>query len=207
MKRSLRSLLRVLGVALLVPIVPFLLVGELPGERWLSGTDESAFWFGLSGSGLLAGDILLPVPSTIVGTLLGARLGWWPGWLWAWAGLVAGNGLGFAAGRLWLFTSELEIADRPTGLLIFATRPVPILAEAVVIAAGAAGVAKRSFLAASVAGNGLFAAAMAANGATLLPDRWAGPGLALPMLLPLLAWGAWVVYRRRAAVGRTGTTG
>jgi len=85
----------VIITALLIPILPFVIIGELPGERWLSAVDDNALLFGLTGSGLLALDIFLPIPSSILGTILGARLGFWPGTLCTWTGLVAGNLLGF----------------------------------------------------------------------------------------------------------------
>jgi membrane protein DedA with SNARE-associated domain len=188
---------RAILIALLIPILPFVAVGELPGERWLSGADRSATLFGALGGGLLAVDVLLPVPSTIVGSLLGARLGFLSGWLWGWGGLVAGNQLGYWAGRMLLSSPGFRLPGPPTGPLVFATRPVPVLAEAVAIAAGAGRMPALSFLATSVLGNAVFAAAMAGNGAALLPERWAGPGLVLPMLLPVVAWVAWLVTARR----------
>ena len=60
----------VIIVALLVPIVPYVIIGELPGEQWLSSADDDAFAFGATGASLLVADVLLPVPSSIVGTLL-----------------------------------------------------------------------------------------------------------------------------------------
>ncbi len=65
----------------------------------MSATDDDALLFGLMGSGLLASDILLPIPSSIVGTLLGARLGFWAGLIAIWTGLMAGNILGYLLAR------------------------------------------------------------------------------------------------------------
>ena len=72
----------VILLAILIPIIPFVIIGELPGERWLSSTDDNALLFGITGMGLLTADVLLPIPSSIVGTMLGARLGFIPGWAW-----------------------------------------------------------------------------------------------------------------------------
>jgi hypothetical protein len=69
---------RILGVILVSIVVlsqPFVIVGELPGERWLSASDSRAPVFAALGTLLLAGDLLLPVPSSAVGVMLGARLG------------------------------------------------------------------------------------------------------------------------------------
>ena len=76
--RPARSVL-IIAAALCIPLVPFFIIGEMPGERWLSAADEHAGLFALAGAGLLAIDVLLPVPSSIVGTMLGARLGFLPG--------------------------------------------------------------------------------------------------------------------------------
>jgi len=190
------SPLLVIVIALLIPITPFAVIGELPGERWLSATDHTARLFGATGAALLAGDVLLPIPSSIVGTLLGARLGLLPGWLWGWSGMVAGNLIGYGAGRLLFARLRTEVAQTPALLVLFASRPVPVLAEAICFAAGGARMAFLPFAAASIAGNALYALVLAGNGATLLPDALIGPGLAIPMLLPVAAW---LIWRRLAA--------
>lgn len=194
-------LLGVVVVALLIPILPFLVVGELPGERWLSAMDRNAWLFGATGGGLLAADVLLPIPSSIVGTLLGARLGFLSGLVWCWGGLLLGNLVGYGAGRLLLgrFTSTLPTA--PTALVLFASRPVPVLAEAITFTAGAGHMAPLPFLATAATGNLLYALALTANGAALLPNGLLGPGLVIPMGLPVVAW---LGCRWRARRGRRG---
>ena len=47
--------------------------------RWLEANGSDAWVLGLVGGGLLAADILLPIPSSVLGALLGARLGF--GWV------------------------------------------------------------------------------------------------------------------------------
>jgi hypothetical protein len=42
-----------------------------------------------------------------------------------------------------------------------------------------------------MAGNAVYAAALAGNGATLVPSGLLGPGLVLPLLLPVVAWFIW----------------
>jgi len=186
----------VIFISLLIPIVPFAVIGELPGERWLSDTDQNAILFGATGAGLLAADVVLPVPASIVGSLMGARLGFWIGWLWSWSGLVAGNMLGFAVGWLLLRRLGKDIPAVPTLLLLFVSRPVPLLAEALTITAGAAGMGFRSFLAVSLTSNGIYTAALAASGTTLLPRDWLAPGIAVPLLIPVAAWLIWRRYAR-----------
>jgi membrane protein DedA with SNARE-associated domain len=185
-----------IALALLIPIVPFAIIGELPGERWLSAADDNAVLFGLTGGGLLAIDVLLPIPSSIVGTLLGARLGFLPGLLWCWAGLMIGNLVGYATGRLLLARFGERLPQAPTLVALFLSRPVPVFAEAVTFTAGAERMPLRHFIAVCAAGNLLYASALAGNGAALLPDALAGPGLILPMFLPVMAW---VLWRRATA--------
>jgi len=190
----------VILLAILIPIIPFVVIGELPGQRWLSATDDNAFLFGITGMALLASDVLLPIPSSIIGTMLGARLGLLPGFLWCWGGLVLGNGVGYLCGRLLLSRFAPETYHTPTLLLLFITRPVPVLAEALTFTAGAEKMKPGNFLLVSIAGNGIYSLALSANGATLLPDALAGPGLALPMLLPVGAWLLWRWYEGKIRI-------
>jgi uncharacterized membrane protein YdjX (TVP38/TMEM64 family) len=202
--KSASRLTFVIILALLIPIIPFAIIGELPGETWLSATDENAFLFGATGSALLASDIVLPIPSSIVGTMLGARLGVLPGWLWGWAGLVFGNIVGFAIGKLLMSRMKTQLPESPTLLILFISRPVPVLAEAVTFTCGAAQMRVAHFLIASIAGNGIYSFALSANGASLLPDSLLGPGLILPLMLPVLAWGVWRWLARKKNAAQAG---
>ena len=186
----------VITIALLIPIVPFAVIGELPGERWLSQTDDNALLFGLTGGGLLAADVLLPVPSSIVGTLLGARLGFAAGLAWCWSGLMLGNLVGYGAGRLLLSRLGERLPQSPTLVALFLSRPVPVLAEAVTFTAGAERVAPARFIAVCAAGNLIYAAALTASGAALLPAGLAGPGLVVPLAVPVIGWLVWQWLRR-----------
>lgn len=181
----------VLIVSMLLPILPFIVVGELPGERWLSQNDENALLFAITGSSLLAADIALPVPSSIVGTALGARLGFSRGFLWCWGGLMAGNLLGYAMGHLFPRRFITDLPRAPSEVVLFLSRPVPVLAEAATVVAGANRLDLRPFLAATALGNAVYAAVLCANASLWLPGDWRGPALALPMLLPALAWLLW----------------
>lgn len=178
-------------MALLMPIVPFVVIGELPGERWLSATDASELLFALTGGGLLVLDVVLPVPSSIVITLLGSRLGFFEGWLSAWLGLTAGNLLGYGIGRLWPHKMAPEVPEQPTLIVLILSRPVPILAEAMAIAAGAARTHLLHMVTACAAGNAIYTGILAANGAALLADDLTGPGIFLPLLVPVVGWSIW----------------
>jgi uncharacterized membrane protein YdjX (TVP38/TMEM64 family) len=189
----------VIILALLIPVLPFAIIGELPGERWLSATDADALTFGVTGAGLLAADVLLPIPSSIIGTLLGARLGFALGFLWAFAGLTTGSLIGYGAGYLALARLQADMPSTPTALLLFLSRPVPILAEALTLAAGATRIRLMPFLVACGTGNAIYAVVLAGNGAAFLPHQLIGPGLALPMALPAVAWLIWKLLTRKTS--------
>ncbi len=202
LKKRYRQVLIII-VALLVPIIPFAIIGELPGERWLSARDDSALIFAVSGTGILLLDIVLPLPSSIIGTLLGARLGFWIGFAATWLGLTAGQCLGYLLARLALKRIDASFSETPTLLLVFLSRPVPILAEAVALTSGAGAVPFVHFFIACAAGNIVYAAVLAGNGAALLPDALLGPGLVIPMALPVIAWLIWQWSVRRKAISDT----
>ena len=199
-RKGLRTSLLIV-LALCVSSLPFLLVGELPGERWLSTQDEHAVRFALVGAALLAADVLLPVPSSIVGTMLGARLGSGMGFAAAFAGMMVGQSVAYFVSRSLLRGRQAELPAVPTLAAVFLSRPVPVLAEAVVLSAGAARLHWPQFLLACASGNAIYAAALALNGAQLMPEAPIGPGLLLPMLLPAAAWWIWRRTRRIADRG------
>ena len=200
MRRAARTAL-IITAALCIPLVPFFIIGELPGEQWLSARDDRASAFALAGAGLLAVDALLPVPSSIVGTMLGARLGFAAGFLAAFGGMMTGQVLAYGVSRWLLGRREQALPSAPTLVAVFLSRPVPVLAEAVAIAAGAARVSWPQFLLACAAGNAIYAGALALNGAALIPEAPLGPGLVLPMLLPAGAWLVWRALRRNSLDG------
>lgn len=169
----------VLGVLLLTFIlVPFFLWEERitaataaflrePHARWL---------IAMVLGGLLAVDIVLPVPSSIINTAAGSLLGAWAGASTAWAGLMASTVMGYLLGKgasatalHSLLGSEAgqlaQSASRfgPWALAVF--RPVPVLAEASVILAGFSRMPFRSFLASCALSNLGIAAVYAAIGA------------------------------------------
>ena len=179
--------------------MPYLVIGELPGERWLSATDERALAFALTGGGLLTLDVVLPIPSSIVIALLGGRLGFFAGWLCAWLGLTAGNLIGYGIGRLWPQKLAPDISESPTFIMLILSRPVPILAEAVAIAAGAMRTRPIHMFTACAAGNLVYAGALAANGAALLATDWTGPGIILPLFVPVICWILWRWWVRKSS--------
>jgi len=165
--------------------------------------------FAVTGAGLLTADVLLPVPSSVVATLLGTRLGFIAGWLSACAGLTLGNLLGYAIGHLWPRRFAPELPERPTALALFLSRPVPIVAEAVSIAAGAGRTPLLHVAGASFAGNLIYTGLLCASGAALLGAELGAFSLVGAFALPALGWWLWhrverhrkPVIRRSASVG------
>src|SRR5215218_5166921 len=131
-----------LGLGLLAFIIlPFVVLGERL-ESWvpmLMGPSSAAVATAGVGMVLLASDIVLPVPSSLVLTALGAALGSLMGTLVGAAGLTAGCVLGYALGRLAGeagATSLLQGARKETAPPLFekyglafvvASRAVPVL--------------------------------------------------------------------------------
>ncbi|HTV21119.1 MAG TPA: VTT domain-containing protein [Polyangiaceae bacterium] len=188
-----------LGVVLLAAVllsVPFAIVGELPGERWLSAADDRAPLFAALGVLLLAADVLLPIPSSVVGVMLGARLGLLAGFACCLLGLILGHGIGYGLGRLAPERWAPRAPRAPSLLGIFLSRPVPMLAEALAVAAGATRMPLGHFLAAAALGDAIYAAVLAAAGARLLSTGAYLMALVVPM--GLIAVAGWAASRAQA---------
>ena len=202
-KKRYRQLITII-IALAVPIIPFAIIGEMPGDEWLSASDGNALLFALSGCAILAVDIVLPLPSSIVGTFIGARLGMAPGFFTVLSGLTLGHVIGYWLGRLAFRRVDAQFSEAPTLIVVFLSRPVPVLAEAMAIAAGAGAMPFWHYLGICALGNSVYAAVLVSNGALLLPDALLGPGLVIPMLLPVLTWSVWRwIASRRVAETET----
>jgi len=98
--------------------------------------------------GLLAADIFLPVPSSIVSTFAGKMLGFWAGTAASWCGMTIGAVLAFWLVRMFgrplvrRLSDEEELArmdamaNRYGVLVLVLARPVPVIAEASVLLMG-----------------------------------------------------------------------
>jgi uncharacterized membrane protein YdjX (TVP38/TMEM64 family) len=202
-----------LAAATLV-VLPFLLFGDrleayLSQERLTEAFGEYRAYAWAAAILLLVSDILLPIPNTIVMAAMGIVYGPLLGGLVSAAGLMlsglAGYGLCRMLGRpaaLWLM-GERELSDaerlfrRVGGLLVAASRWVPILSEAIACLAGLAGMPLRTFFLALLSGVlplGLVVASIGYAGS----DR---PVLTLVLcaLLPLPIWFAVRANLPRAA--------
>ena len=65
------------------------------------------------------------------------------------------------------------------------------------LTAGVTGMPALRFFMACSAGNLVYAIVLAGNGAALVPNALAGPGLVVPMLLPVAAWLVWRQWAKR----------
>lgn len=200
----------VLGLLVLAVLAPFALFGASI-EHWslerLSAPAPSLTIAGLA-LGLLAVDVLLPVPSSLVAVAAGHTLGVVVGFAVVWAGLTLSCALGYGLGRRLgapgvrrlLGPDEVERAaqrlQRPRGLLLLAAcRAVPVASEVTVLVAGSLRLPWPWFLAVTSLANAGLAVIYAAAGAlSALPGHGllallagvALPGLALLALPALL---------------------
>ena len=191
-------------VILAIPIVPFLLFGTRV-EAWFAAWKENppaAPAVAAVVIGLLATDIFLPIPSSVVATLAGYQLGALGGTAATWAGMTIGAVIGFALAR-WLgpafvtwMTRQADLkrtqmlTQRFGPLILVLGRGVPVLAEATVLLMGMHGLSWRRFLPPVLLANLGLAVAYAAFGELagkyqLLPLAL-GVSIALPVVMVAL---------------------
>ena len=159
-------------------LLPFLLFEAQFNQfaEYITRSDTSRWLVGTAVFALLALDVFLPVPSSIVSTASGVLLGFAPGSAVVWGGMMAGCLLGYAVGvrganATRRFIGEDGIA-RASSLMqrygdytIVLCRPVPVLAEASVVFAGLVKSHYRRFVRLTAASNLGIAAGYAAVGA------------------------------------------
>jgi uncharacterized membrane protein YdjX (TVP38/TMEM64 family) len=168
------------GLLLAAILVPFFLFGEglEAAARGFLEAHPPGWQVALVLGGLLAGDIFLPVPSSLVNTATGALLGFFRGTATSWAGMmvacVVGYQIGARAGesalRRMVGESEVarlsRLAERHGHWFLLISRAVPVLAEASVVFAGASRMSRRSFLTVTALANLGISATYAAVGAS-----------------------------------------
>ncbi|MGC5704083.1 3-dehydroquinate synthase [Pseudomonas sp. NFXW11] len=149
---------------------------------------------------LLALDVLLPVPSSLVALLAVAALGAVGGYLVIFIGLCLGAVLGYwlGAGYFRLLSRRLglrswqpgQLAYRLNTLSLICLRGVPVLAETSVLAAGMQRYPLRQFLLVTTLANAGLALAYAAIGSLLVEEHALLATLLASMVLPGLFLGA-----------------
>lgn len=177
-------------------LIPFFLFGDSM-EAWARATlhTASARWLVAAAvGGLLALDIFLPVPSSLVSTAAGALLGFWGGLATSWIGMCLGCALGYALGGSLPAPERDRMQQAWTrygdwALILF--RSVPVLAEASVFFAGLSRMPRARFAALIAVSNFAISAVYAATGA-FAAERdtflWAFAGAVLLPGAGLLIW-------------------
>jgi 3-dehydroquinate synthase len=156
--------------------------------------------------GLLAADVLLPIPSSLVMVLSGAAFGVVWGSLLSLVGSILGEWLGFEMVRRYgrrvtrSVAGDEELAEvnrffeRHGAVAVMVTRPLPIVMETMSLAAGLSRMTRRVFLIASLVGTAPIVAVYAYAGAV---SREVGSLLPAAVILVTVTAGAWLWYRSR----------
>lgn len=205
-----RFLILVLYLGLLL-VVPFLIWGPGMDHLWTMNRLESyGQWAWLVGLGLLASDLLLPLPSTVVMSGLGYVYGVALGGLLAASGAFGSAVIAYALCR-WMgepmarrLAGERGLAegqalfDRCGGWIVALSRWLPLIAEIVACLAGMTRMPWKRFLFAAGCGCLPLGFAFAWVGHLGVRSPWTA--LAVSALAPPILW---FVARRRLMSGRT----
>lgn len=159
-----------------------------------------------TGVALLVADLLIPVPSSLIMVAFGAIFGVWQGALLSLLGSTGAALVGFAVGRAGgpllarlVPAPEQARADamlRRWGLLaIVASRPVPLLAETVIVLAGASPLGWRRAILAAAVGSLPPALLYAVAGGALM-DSGGGVTAVVFMTTLFMSGVLWAVGRR-----------
>jgi uncharacterized membrane protein YdjX (TVP38/TMEM64 family) len=197
--QSISRPLLLLTILLLIPIIPFLFFGEAIEarvEQWTQSVDSP--WIVTAGvAGVLATDVLLPVPSSFVSTFAGAKLGTGLGTLASWTGMSIGAIFGFALARRWgrplaerLSRPEdlnrmAQASERYGPAVLILTRAIPVFAEATVLLMGIHLLDWKKFLPAVLLSNLGIAIAYSAFGKFAQQHEWLALALGISVALPV----------------------
>jgi membrane protein DedA with SNARE-associated domain len=151
-----------LAAVLSLIVVPFLIFGEAL-EFWalreLRTLSQHPGPVAALLAVLLASDVFLPIPSSLVSSAAGVLLGPWLGTAASFVGMTVGCGIGYWVGRAFgrgaerrlLTPDDLadlnRLASRHGKWFLVVARPLPVLAEASVIFAGMSAMPPGRFLA------------------------------------------------------------
>ena len=184
-----------------MPIVPFLGFGEALEAKiaaWFDSPPEPAI-VAIATVALLASDLLLPVPSSLVSTLTGFQLGMIAGTAASWLGMTLGAIIGFYLARKFgrAIAARLSSADDLARMdqvaehygfwVVIFTRPLPVLAEAAVLLLGTTELAWRPFLSAVMLSNVGIALVYSALGQVAQSQGQLPLALGASIALPVLA--------------------
>ncbi|MCA9076848.1 MAG: VTT domain-containing protein [Planctomycetaceae bacterium] len=196
--RRLLPPLLLISLVLLVPVMPFLILGdgfESRVQAWVQQEWSFAtrFWLIVA---VLSVDILLPIPSSGVSTYAGGTLGFAAGTLASWLGMSLGAIVGFALARglgrpfaIRFGGVDVETMEQsslhygPAALVV--TRALPILAEACVLLMGVVRMSWRRFLPPVLMSNAAISVTYAAFGAYFSEQGSLSLAVIASVLLPM----------------------
>jgi uncharacterized membrane protein YdjX (TVP38/TMEM64 family) len=202
-----------IGLMFALIIIPFLIFEkqfEALGT-WLAEGHASGWLSASIIAALLALDVFLPVPSSIVSTGAGVLLGFWRGAAVIWIGMTIGCAMGYvfgikAAGAARRLVGEdglaraNQVMDRYGNWALVVCRPIPVLAESSVVFAGLVRSPLRAFVWMTTLSNLGIALAYAAVGAFSMEVQSFllifAAAIALPGLA-MLAGKLWLVKRQQ----------
>ena len=208
MKRS----LALVGSVAAAVIVSKLLIENVLGleigplvEQWLAraGTGSA-----LAVIVLLAADLLLPIPSSLIMILSGAAFGVLWGAILSFVGSVGGEWLGFELTRRYGRRAAVRlvgeddvrrlerVVERHGAVAVAVTRALPVVMETMSVVAGLSTMTRRAFLLASLVGTAPIVVAYAYAGAV---SRQAGSLVPAVVMLVAVAGCGFVWYRARIA--------
>jgi uncharacterized membrane protein YdjX (TVP38/TMEM64 family) len=182
MKSLVQKVSLMMGLILAAIIVPFFLFGHRLEVWAVDGIESVKAHQGLTGlflGGLLASDILLPIPSSVVSLSCGYLLGPLWGTVTSWCGMNLGCLLGYWMGvRLGPLTvgryfsagdfDRLEVWRLRAGIWMLAIcRPIPVLAEASTVFAGIMSFGWAGFFVITMVTNFMISAAYAVVGSVV----------------------------------------
>jgi uncharacterized membrane protein YdjX (TVP38/TMEM64 family) len=157
--------------------------------------------------GLLAADVFLPIPSSLVMVLSGAAFGVWWGALLAFAGSIGGEWLGFELARRYgtglssRFVGDAGEVQRLNQVLrqhgaaaVVVTRALPVVMETMSVVAGVSTMPRQTFLVASALGTAPIVVVYAYAGAM---SRETGSLVPAIVILVAVAAAGWVWYRAK----------
>src|SRR5687768_8312447 len=204
------------SIALIAIVAAFVIGSKLLIENLLGFSFEpwARSWMadaGVSGAaaviGLLAVDIFIPVPSSIIMVLSGAAFGVVWGSVLAFVGSIGGEWLGFELARKYgtslssRFIGDETERRRLNDLLvthgaaaIAVTRALPVVMETMSIVAGLSAMRRRTFLIASAIGTAPIVVVYAYAGAM---SRETGSLVPAIVIVIAVAGTGWILYRAR----------
>ena len=192
-------------------LIPFLLF-EREMTAWSLSVARAAadkpLLLGAILAALLAADVVLPIPSSVLSVLGGAMLGFAAGTAAIWCGMSAGCLVGYAIGRSAGHVFSYRIVDEgelergrktlagASGAGLLVTRAIPVLAEGAVLGAGLARYPLGRFALLTSLANLAVAAAYAAIGAFAMETGAFLLLFAALIAVPVIGWLSWTWVKK-----------